>query len=103
MSDQKEGTFSKLMDVAGEKKAAQSPAPKPKTGKKAVRKTNKRTKERTNKRTKIRHTFDIYEDQLFKLQEMKIRLRQRRKKKIRIGDLVQQALDQFLKKNERTK
>ena len=90
------GTYAKLQAMAEKK----SPTLRvTKTTK--PEKTNERTKERKVERTKIRHTFDIYEDQLFRLQEMKIGLR-RKGKKPKLGDLVQQALDQFLKKNERT-
>lgn len=90
------GTYAKLQAMAEKK----SPTP---TKKRVVEKTNERTKEQTNERTKIRHTFDIYEDQLFRLQEIKLELRRQGKKRPRLGDLVSAALDQFIKKNERTK
>lgn len=79
-----------------------SPTPKLRAEKRRPPKTNERPKERTNERIKIRHSFDIFQDQLSKLQEIQIKTIQQGRKKPRLGDLAQQALDEFLKKNERS-
>jgi hypothetical protein len=69
------------------------------------------TKKRTNvlsnepssvKRQKIRHTFDIYADQLLSLKEIQLLRARALEKHYRLGDLVQEALDGFITK-ERNK
>lgn len=44
----------------------------------------------------IRHSFDIYRDQLLKLQYIQLEAVQRGNKKPKLGDLVRKALDEFL-------
>ncbi len=60
--------------------------------------TMKRTDERLMERTKIRHTFDILADQLFSLREIALEREKRVRKRVLIGDLVQEALDIFITK-----
>jgi hypothetical protein len=64
--------------------------------------TNETTFERTNVRLKIRHTFDIYADQLMSLREIALKREVAFGKRTLLGDLVQEALDHFLTK-ERNK
>lgn len=69
--------------------------------------TKERINERTNevsnvKRQKIRHTFDIYADQLLSLKEIQLRRARVFEEVYRLGDLVQEALDGFITK-ERNK
>ncbi len=64
--------------------------------------TMKRTNERLTERTKIRHTFDILADQLFSLREIALEREKSVRKRVLIGDLVQEALDIFITK-ERNK
>ncbi len=64
--------------------------------------TKQRSIEVTNERTKIRHTFDILADQLLSLREIALAREKQVKKRILIGDLVQEALDIFITK-ERNK
>ena len=69
--------------------------------------TNERTLQRTNvrsleQRNKIRHTFDIFSDQLLSLRELAIDREKTFGKRVLIGDLVQEALDMFITK-ERNK
>ena len=62
--------------------------------------TNDRTNERPNikpKRRKIRHAFDIYEDQLFALQMRQLEAVRVSKKKPKLGKMVQDAIDLYLK------
>jgi hypothetical protein len=62
-----------------------------------------RTSERTitpkPKRQKIRHAFDIYMDQLISLQVRQLEAVQKGKKKPKLGKMVQDAIDQYLKKD----
>ncbi len=64
--------------------------------------TNVRTNERSIKRAKIRHTFDIYEDQLLSLKEIALVRQRTFGEKTLLGDLVQEALDTIITK-ERNK
>ena len=71
----------------------------------AQKRTDVRTYERTDVRTqkkpirrKIRHAFDIYEDQLQALQILQFEAVQKGKKKPKLGKMVQEAIDQYLKK-----
>jgi hypothetical protein len=64
--------------------------------------TNVPTNERTFQRRKIRHTFDIYDDQLLSLREIAIERQKVFGERVLLGDLVQEALDMFIAK-ERNK
>jgi hypothetical protein len=59
-------------------------------------------KQRPIIRTKIRHTFDIYEDQLLSLKEINLNREILFGQRVLIGDTVQEALDMFITK-ERNK
>lgn len=72
--------------------------------------TDERTSERTNvrtiikpKRRKIRHAFDIYQDQLISLQMRQLEAVQRGKRKPKLGKMVQEAIDQYLKHSQNKK
>jgi len=58
-----------------------------------------RTVERTSKphREKIRHTFDIYKDQLIALQVIQLEAVQSGKKKPKLGKMVSEGIDLFIK------
>ncbi|MCI0558940.1 MAG: hypothetical protein MN733_10625 [Nitrososphaera sp.] len=58
---------------------------------------NERTDVRKKKRVKIRHAFDIFEDQLRDLQLLQLEAVRRGKRKPKLGVMVQQAIDSFLK------
>lgn len=64
-----------------------------------VERTPERTNEPTNKpvREKIRHTFDIYKDQLMALQIIQLEAVQIGKKKPKLGRMVSKGIDLFLK------
>jgi hypothetical protein len=66
-------------------------------------KSNERTFERNTKRyvkrNKIRHTFDIFADQLLSLREISIDEEKLTGERVLIGDLAQQALDMFISKH----
>jgi hypothetical protein len=51
-------------------------------------------------RTKIRHTFDIYGDQLLSLREIAIEQEKMFGERVLLGDLVQQALDMLISKEK---
>ncbi len=80
----------------------------PKTNKPEDDGTNERTFERTNQRTnvltknrsKIRHTFDIFADQLLTLREIAVDQEIMFGERVLLGDLVQQALDMFIAKEK---
>jgi hypothetical protein len=72
--------------------------------------TNERSNERTNvrtssktKRQKIRHAFDIYQDQLLALQIRQLEAVQRGKRKPKLGKMVQDAIDLYLKQSGNAK
>jgi hypothetical protein len=64
--------------------------------------TNVPTNQRTFLRKKIRHTFDIYDDQLLSLREIALERQKIFGERVLLGDLVQEALDMFISK-ERNK
>ena len=80
---------------------------KPRSPKRTSERSNERNNEPTNvgfqKREKIRHTFDIYADQLRALQTLQLEAVQAGKRKPKLGDMVQQALDAFIKKRRERK
>jgi hypothetical protein len=51
-------------------------------------------------RRQIRHGFDIFEDQLFSLKEIQLIRQRTGAKKYRLGDLVKEALDAFIIKEQ---
>jgi hypothetical protein len=51
---------------------------------------------RSSERTKIRHSFDIFSDQLFALRDLAYDRQRGSVKKVPLGDLVQEALDLYL-------
>jgi len=71
------------------------------------KRSNERTLERPNERTivhmfkqkreKIRHTFDIYRDQLIDLQRIQWERVQSGKKKPKLGKMVSEGIDLFIK------
>lgn len=69
--------------------------------------SNERTTERTNVRTmkkqervKVRHSFDVYRDQLVELQSLQLTAVRRGKRKPKLGDMVQAAIDFYLEKKK---
>ncbi len=50
------------------------------------------------KRRKIRHTFDIYDDQLQAMHTVQLEAVQAGKRKPTLGDMVQNALDDYFAK-----
>src|SRR5688500_17612954 len=73
------------------------------------KRTNDRTFERPNerlnerppkqKREKIRHTFDIYRDQLVALQMIQLEKFQAGRKKPKLGKMVAEGIDLFIKQH----
>jgi len=83
------------------------PAPTEPTMKPTKGSTNVATNDRTNETTaaqrqKIRHTFDIFADQLVSLKEIQLGREKVGGRKCRIGDLAQEAFDMLITK-ERNK
>jgi hypothetical protein len=62
-----------------------------------IQRSNERTPVATNERIKIRHTFDIFQDQLQALSEIQTARFRQTGRKPRIGDLAQEALDAYIK------
>jgi hypothetical protein len=74
------------------------------TNERSSEQTNKRTSERKNERMRVRHSFDIFQDQLLSLKEIAINRQKVDGERVLLGDLVQEALDKFIaneRKNER--
>jgi len=63
---------------------------------------SERTNERTNERSRVRHSFDIYNDQLVSLGDIQIARHRQTGRRPKLGDLAQEALDAFIAANERT-
>ena len=68
---------------------------------------NERTNERPLQRNRVRHSFDIWQDQLLGLSEIQADRFSRTGRKPKLGELVQEALDSYITKerkrtNERT-
>lgn len=59
------------------------------------------TNERTNERTRVRHSFDIWQDQLMALAEIQTQIFNRTGRKPKLGDLVQEALDAYVAKQRK--
>ena len=59
---------------------------------------SERSNERTLERTKIRHTFDIFKDQLESLYSIQLEDIQNKKSKKKLGEMVQAALDLYIQK-----
>jgi len=76
---------------------------KKRTSERSNLRTNERTKIDQNLREKIRHTFDIYADQLRAMQLLQLEAVRAGKRKPKLGDMVQEALDTFLKKQSQRK
>ena len=64
--------------------------------------TNEQPIQRSFERKKVRHTFDIFHDQLLSLREMALKREIEFGGRTLLGDLVQEALDMFITK-ERNK
>lgn len=58
--------------------------------------TNERANQRTKERTRVRHSFDIWHDQLLSLVEIQTNIFRRKGKKPRLGELVQEALEAYI-------
>ena len=55
-----------------------------------------RTNGMANERPKVRHSFDVFKDQITALSEIQARLFSSTGKKPKLGELVQQALDAYI-------
>jgi hypothetical protein len=79
-----------------------------KTNERTLQRSNERPLEPTNEqnsvlpynRMKIRHTFDIYADQLLALREIAIDQEKMFGERVLLGDLAQQALDMLISKEK---
>jgi len=58
--------------------------------------SNVRTVVRNKERLKVRHTFDIFQDQLRELHTRQLKAVRDGEKKPKLGELVQQALDLYI-------
>ena len=52
-------------------------------------------REQTMQRTKVRHTFDVFADQVTALKRIQLERKETSDERHRMGDLVQEALDAF--------
>ena len=71
---------------------------KEQTMERTVEPTHHPTNGRTFQRTKIRHTFDIFADQIQALHQLQLEYIQAGGLKPKLGDMIQEALDDFLTK-----
>ena len=74
-----------------------APAPSKERTAEALNETTKhRLNERTVERTKVRHTFDVFSDQVTSLKRIQLEREETSERRYRMGDLVQEALDSFI-------
>jgi len=59
-----------------------------------------RPDDHTTERPKVRNAFDVYADQIFSLRELALRRSRDESRRVTLGDLVQEALDTFIKQNQ---
>jgi hypothetical protein len=64
----------------------------------STNRTNERSNVRTVQRTKVRHTFDIFADQIISLHQHQLETLQNEGNKPHLGGMVQEALDDYLAK-----
>ncbi len=81
--------------------AAEPEPPNERTNEETNERTDERMIKRTKERTRVRHSFDIYQDQLLSLKEISLARQKTLGERSLLGDLVQEALDTFIK-NEQT-
>jgi hypothetical protein len=88
----KDGTMprSRPAEAAGDPTPRRRAAPRPNDG------TNGRTNVRTNERMRVRHSFDVWQDQLLALAQIQAERFNRTGKKPKLGELVQEALDAYV-------
>jgi len=70
--------------------------PNKRTNERTDGRTDERTIARTIERATVRHSFDIYRDQLIALGEIQMDIFKRTGKKPKLGPLVQDALDRYI-------
>lgn len=63
--------------------------------------TNERTFERPPERVRVRHSFDVWQDQLLSLVEIQTNIFSKTGKKPKLGELVQAALETYISKHKR--
>ena len=63
--------------------------------------TNERSNERTVERYRVRHSFDIWQDQLLGLSEIQSERFSQSGRKPKLGELVQEALDAYIAKERK--
>jgi hypothetical protein len=61
-----------------------------------TKRTNEAPNVRTFERARVRHSFDVYEDQLLALTEIQAERFTRTRRKPKLGELVQEALDAYI-------
>lgn len=70
--------------------------PNTRTNERTNDRTDEQTSLRTIERATVRHSFDIYRDQLMALGEIQMDIFKRTGKKPKLGPLVQDALDRYI-------
>lgn len=111
-STKPKGTFAKLMQSTHPSVVEEAITPiTPRVEEKSedIEKKNERTLERKNVRTNEQkkerilkhHSFDVYIDQLISLDQIRTQIYQEKGKKPKIGTLVQEALDEYIKNHKK--
>ena len=87
-------------DIKAEnEEAPRSPSRRRRDGQ-ANERTNDAMTVRTNERTRVRHSFDIYHDHLLGLTEIQTHRFTTTGRKPKLGELVQEALDAYIAKQQ---
>jgi len=74
------------------------------TNERSIVEMNKRTEaaiQQKQPRRIIRHTFDIYHDQLISLQDLQITAMRKNRKKPKLGKMVQKGLDLYIAREKK--
>lgn len=101
----KEVVEGELAEIQTQAEASQDERTVDRSNERTSERSNEHPNVRTNERTKIRHSFDIYQDQLLALAEIQAAIFKKTGRKPKVGDLVQEALDGYIQRevsNERT-
>ena len=85
-----------LATLEREEEAAASSESSTQEQERTVEITNERMNERTNERNRVRHSFDVWQDQLLALAEIQAYRFTRTGRKPKLGELVQEALDTYI-------
>lgn len=98
------GSFAEMMEASERNSPNKKEQTKEIKNESSLEQKNVSTNEQMIERTLKHHSFDVFVDQLISLDQIQTEIYQAKGKKPKIGTLVQEALDEYIKnhKKERT-